>query len=109
MGKWMIVKLNYDGIVVAGIIQETDYDPDYYEDVLPGLRFDDDDAANAACAELAQRENIPVYGDIVASPFACPQCGNREMDSLIMDDQDMCTCQNCGTVYDPLKTEKPAH
>jgi hypothetical protein len=47
-------------------------------------------------------------GSIVAQTFACPHCGNRDMDSLVMDDQDICTCHKCGTVYDPQKGGKTA-
>ena len=64
--------------------------------------------ADAACIEYAQESGLPLFADYredVSLVMACPQCGNRDMDMLIMDDQDYCTCQSCGTVYDPLKKD----
>ena len=43
---------------------------------------------------------------IVPQKFGCPQCGNRNMDSLIInDDNDYCICHECGLVYDPISQE----
>ena len=98
MENWMIVKFDFDGISVAGIIQEFGFDPDIHTDSLPDQRFLDDASADAACEELARREGIPLFGDIVPQAWSCPQCGNRHMDTLINDGFDNVFCE-CGTQY----------
>lgn len=40
--------------------------------------------------------------ELVMLKMACPCCGNREMDTLIMDDEGYCTCVKCDSIYDPL-------
>ena len=40
--------------------------------------------------------------ELVDAAFACPKCGNREMDWLPIDlDTEMVTCGRCGMTYDP--------
>jgi rubredoxin len=68
--------------------------------------------ADRACAQYAQEQGLPLFADYregreVEKHFACPQCGNRDIDTLLMDDHDLAHCQKCGTVYDPLETGKP--
>lgn len=45
-------------------------------------------------------------GGIVSPKFGCPQCGNRNMDSLIInDDNDYCRCE-CGKEYDVFEISR---
>jgi len=38
--------------------------------------------------------------ELVPTCFACPKCGQREMDNLICDDEgESIACQTCGTNY----------
>jgi transcription elongation factor Elf1 len=38
--------------------------------------------------------------ELVPPCFACPKCGQREMDELICDDDgESVACQSCGTIY----------
>jgi rubredoxin len=39
--------------------------------------------------------------DLVDPQFACPKCGEREIDYLICQDDGSVICSMCGTVYDP--------
>jgi hypothetical protein len=103
MDRWMVVGCDFEGLWVVGVVMESDFDPEIHGDVMPGSRFLSDTRASMACKMFSRRHGIPEFGSIVAQSFACPQCGNRDMDSLILDDQDICTCHKCGTVYDPMK------
>ena len=40
--------------------------------------------------------------ELVDAAFACPKCGNREMDELPWNEEfDTVTCGKCGHAYDP--------
>lgn len=42
--------------------------------------------------------------ELVDEAFACPQCGNRDMDTLPWnEDEDTVTCGRCGHTYDPME------
>ena len=42
--------------------------------------------------------------ELVDEAFACPKCGNRDMDYLTIDDEtELVTCGRCGHTYDPLE------
>lgn len=44
--------------------------------------------------------------ELVDAKFACPTCGERDMDSLVWnDDGETVTCASCGETYDPLAEE----
>ena len=79
---WMIVKFDFDGISVAGIIQQFGFEPDIHTDVFPDRRFADDATADDACFEYAQQAGIPVFGNLAPAANACPICGNRNIDTL---------------------------
>ncbi len=103
--KWYVVVTNLAGNCIldefqVGIVADYDLDPETMEIIS---KRDTEDEAAAACAQYAQENNIPEFGTIVMQSMACPKCGNRDMDSLIMDDMDYCTCEKCGTKYDPLE------
>ena len=44
---------------------------------------------------------IAPTNDLVSPDFACPHCGERDMDRLVWIDDEQVTCQNCGAVYTP--------
>ncbi len=102
--KWYVVVTNLAGNCIldefqAGIVADYDLDPDM--EVIS--EHDNEESAAAACDKYANENNIPEFGTLVLKSMACPKCGNRDMDSLIMDDMDYCTCEKCGTKYDPLE------
>ena len=37
----------------------------------------------------------------VPAAFACPRCGERNMDNLVWVEDDCVECQSCGCAYDP--------
>jgi transcription elongation factor Elf1 len=42
--------------------------------------------------------------ELVDAKFACPICGNRDMDTLVWnEDTDLVTCAKCGATYNPLE------
>ena len=42
--------------------------------------------------------------ELVDAKFACPVCGNRDMDWLPIDEEtDLVTCGRCGHTYDPME------
>ena len=42
--------------------------------------------------------------ELVDERFACPKCGNRDMDWLPIDEEtDLVTCGRCGHTYDPME------
>ena len=42
--------------------------------------------------------------ELVDAAFACPKCGNREMDWLPIDEEtELVTCAKCGATYNPLE------
>jgi len=42
--------------------------------------------------------------ELVDEAFACPKCGNRDMDWLPIDEEtDLVTCGRCGHTYDPME------
>ena len=42
--------------------------------------------------------------ELVDAAFACPKCGNRDMDYLTIDDEtELVTCGRCGHTYDPME------
>lgn len=42
--------------------------------------------------------------ELVDEAFACPVCGNRDMDYLPIDEEtDLVTCGCCGHTYDPME------
>ena len=42
--------------------------------------------------------------ELVDAKFACPVCGNRDMDTLVWnEDTDLVTCAKCGATYNPLE------
>jgi hypothetical protein len=107
MENWMIVTFDFDGVTVAGIIQEFDYDYDIHTDVLPGQRFTDDSTADNACFAYSLQANIPVFGNLAPAANACPCCGNRNIETLeildLPDDTsgtwDLVECLICNTQY----------
>jgi hypothetical protein len=40
--------------------------------------------------------------ELVERQMACPKCGNRIMDDLVCQDDDMVKCFHCNTEYDPI-------
>jgi len=44
--------------------------------------------------------------DLCEPRDACPDCGNRNKDELVWDDDDRLTCALCGCEYDPLEKEE---
>jgi rubredoxin len=46
--------------------------------------------------------------DRVAPGFACPSCGEDDIDSLVWIDDDKVRCDSCGTVYDPNQPDAEA-
>lgn len=102
--KWYVVVTQLAGNCIldkgqVGIVADYDLDPDM--EIVS--EHDTEELAAVTCTQYARENNIPEFGTLVLLDMACPKCGNREMDSLIMDDQDYCTCQKCGTIYDPLE------
>ena len=42
--------------------------------------------------------------ELVDEAFACPVCGERDMDNLPIDEEtEMVTCAKCGHTYDPME------
>ena len=42
--------------------------------------------------------------ELVDEAFACPKCGNRDMDWLPIDEEtELVTCGKCGHTYDPME------
>lgn len=40
---------------------------------------------------------------LVAPAFACPECGERDADLLLWDENgELVECEVCGCIYDPL-------
>jgi len=37
--------------------------------------------------------------ELVDETYACPACGERQMDELVWDNNEAVTCQTCGKVY----------
>ena len=55
---------------------------------------------------LAQRYGSQANAvvELVDAAFGCPQCGNRDMDWLPIDEEtDLVTCAKCGATYNPLE------
>lgn len=107
--KWYVtVETQVDGKNYAGICEY--YGGEESQEGFISLHNSETDA-DAACVAYAQDNGIPTFADYqypyksVDACFACPKCGNRDMDTLLLDHQDMAHCQNCGTVYDPQKAE----
>lgn len=102
--KWYVVVTQLTGNCIldekqVGIVADYDLDPDMEVISEHGT----EEAAAAACAQYAENSGMPEFGTLVMLSMACPQCGNRDMDSLVMDDNDLAHCQKCGKVYDPLQ------
>lgn len=49
---------------------------------------------------IADRLDPPVR-DEVAAQFACPECGERQIDRLVWETGDLVRCSACGITYDP--------
>ena len=47
---------------------------------------------------MATRDELAAV-DAVGSGCECPTCGNAEMDTLCLDDDDVVECLACGTRY----------
>jgi len=98
--KWyVVIETAPDGKDYVGINDES-----YCGDGKIVSLHDSDDEAEAACIKYAQEQGLPLfaeYRDQLSPVMACPQCGNRDMDSLVMDDDDRCTCDKCRRMYDP--------
>lgn len=57
-------------------------------------------AAYAAGYEQAVADRTPAATELVPASFACPRCGERDMDRLICDeDGESVACLDCGTKY----------
>ena len=65
--------------------------------------------AFAAYDEAAREYNVVAVGngenpdtaiDICPTSCACPKCGERDIDNLALDDDEVVTCQTCGEIYD---------
>ena len=105
--NWLVITFSFDGITVAGIIQESGFDPDIHTDAMPDKRFLDDTSANTACVELAQSRDIPLFGEVVHETWGCPNCGNRWIETLeileLPEDTpgtyDLVKCLKCGHEY----------
>lgn len=104
--KWyVVVESQADGKDYVGICEH--YGGEESQEGFISLHHSESEA-DAACIAFAQEQGLPLFADYredVSLVMACPQCGNRDMDTLLMDDQDLAHCQKCGTVYDPLKTD----
>lgn len=103
--KWYVVVTNLAGNCIldefqVGIVADYDLDESTVEIIS---KHDSEELAAAACTQYAKENGIPEFGTLVMVSMACPKCGNREMDELIMDDDDYCRCGKCGTIYDPLE------
>ena len=59
-------------------------------------RFFDEDAAHSG---LDERRGYEV-ADFAPASCACPQCGERNIDRLALDPDDIVTCLVCNTEYD---------
>lgn len=44
----------------------------------------------------------------VAPGFACPRCGEDDIDHLVWIDDEKVRCDSCGTVYDPNQPDAEA-
>jgi hypothetical protein len=97
--EWKVVSFDFDGITVAGITQISDFDPDTYTDILPGITFASDEIAGMACDDYATAKSMPTFGELVPAAFGCPTCGSRLMDALIIADSAV-TCAGCGANYE---------
>jgi hypothetical protein len=47
---------------------------------------------------MATRDELAAV-DAVGSGCECPTCGNAEMDTLCLDDDDVVECGECGSFY----------
>jgi DNA-directed RNA polymerase subunit RPC12/RpoP len=99
--EWMVVSCDFDGIQTAGVMQVCDFDPDIDVDVFPGITFATVDLADAACIDFARETGLEFFGNLVPAAYACPGCGERHLDKLIVSD-DVITCAKCGTKYELL-------
>ena len=60
------------------------------------------DEANE-CMEWRRQQALTKLAEVefVAPGFACPKCGERDIDKLVWFDDEWVTCQRCGTDYKP--------
>ena len=61
--------------------------------------IDADDLVEVLLA-IADRLDPPVP-DEVAAEFACPECGERHIDRLVHEADDLVRCSSCGITFDP--------
>ena len=61
--------------------------------------IDADDLVEVLLA-IADRLDPPVR-DTVAAQFACPECGERHIDRLVHEADDLVRCASCGITFDP--------
>jgi len=52
----------------------------------------------------------PTNQDLLEPEYACPKCGERDMDRLVWLDDERVRCSNCGTTYCPGESnERRSH
>ena len=61
--------------------------------------IDADDLVEVLLA-IADRLDPPVAAS-VAPEFACPECGERHIDHLVWETDDLIRCSACGITFDP--------
>lgn len=49
---------------------------------------------------IADRLDPPV-AEVVVAEFACPDCGERHVDHLVWETDDLVRCASCGITFDP--------
>ncbi len=61
--------------------------------------IDADDLIEVLLA-IADRLDPPVREEVDGA-FACPECGERHIDCLVHQADDLVRCSSCGITYDP--------
>ena len=61
--------------------------------------IDADDLVEVLLA-IADRLDPPVRNEVDAA-FACPECGERHVDRLVHEEDDLVRCGSCGITFDP--------
>ena len=64
--------------------------------------IDADDLIEVLLA-IADRLDPPVRDEVDAH-FACPECGERHIDRLVHEADDLVRCSTCGITFDPAAT-----
>jgi hypothetical protein len=61
--------------------------------------IDADDLVEVLLA-IADRLDSPVREEVDAA-FGCPECGERHVDQLVHQEDDLLRCSSCGITFDP--------